>query len=82
MATTDFGVFVAGIPGPLGIGEVELEDGETVRGFLCEAYAVESAPDITRYGGWVAYAAALETPPQTATRNPHIRREKWIAESS
>ncbi|MGH7121425.1 MAG: allophanate hydrolase [Acetobacteraceae bacterium] len=50
-----FGGFVAGIPAPLGIGSVALEDGETVKGFLCEAYAVANAEDITNLGGWRRY---------------------------
>ncbi len=53
-----FGSFVAGIPAPLGIGSVELEDGETVKGFLCEAHATAAARDITALGGWRRY---LET---------------------
>jgi len=47
-----FGSFVDGIPAPLGIGTVELEDGTQVRGFLCEAHAVRSARDITGLGSW------------------------------
>ncbi len=43
---------------PLGIGDVELEDGSLVKGFIGEAYAVASAPDITAHGGWRAYLAA------------------------
>ncbi len=50
-----FGPFVAGIPSPLGIGQVELEDGEWVQGFLCEAWAVSGAEDISRFGGWRAF---------------------------
>ena len=38
-----FGSFVDGIPAPLGIGTVTLEDGSQVEGFLCEAHAVRSA---------------------------------------
>ncbi len=53
-----FGAFCAGIPGPLGIGTVELDDGQTVKGFLCEADAVRSATEITEFGGWRAYLAA------------------------
>jgi allophanate hydrolase len=53
-----FGSFVDGIPPPLGIGTVELEDGEQVRGFLCEQYATAGAREITALGGWRAY---LET---------------------
>jgi allophanate hydrolase len=52
------GSFVDAIPAPLGIGTVELEDGETVRGFLCEAYATAGARDISDLGSWRNYAAA------------------------
>ena len=47
-----FGSFVDGIPPPLGIGTVVLEDGTQVRGFSCEAHAVRSARDISSLGGW------------------------------
>lgn len=51
----EFGSFVAGIPAPLGIGMVKLEDGSSVQGFVCEAAATVGAEDITHYGGWRAY---------------------------
>ncbi len=51
----EFGSFVAGIPAPLGIGSVELEDGNQVQGFVCEAYATSQAKDISHLGGWRAY---------------------------
>jgi allophanate hydrolase len=54
-----FGRFVAKIPQPLGIGKVKLQDRSWVSGFLCEAYAVESAQDITTLGGWRRYIATL-----------------------
>ena len=50
-----YGIFVSGIPAPLGIGRLTLIDGETVQGFLCEAAAVVGARDITSLGGWRAY---------------------------
>jgi allophanate hydrolase len=53
-----FGSFVAGIPAPLGIGRIDLEDGQQVSGFLCEAHAVEGARDITALGGWRQYLNA------------------------
>jgi allophanate hydrolase len=53
-----FGSFVAGIPAPLGIGKVRLEDGSQVSGFICEPYGIEGAEEITRLGGWRAYSAA------------------------
>lgn len=58
LPASDFGRFVAAIPPPLGIGSIELEDGTQVQGFLCEAYAVVGATEITALGGWRAYAAA------------------------
>lgn len=50
-----FASFVASIPPPLGIGQVELEDGSSVPGFICEPGALSGARDITSYGGWRAY---------------------------
>ena len=58
MPAAHFGSFVAGIPAPLGIGKLELEDGSTVNGFICEGLAVEDSKDITEYGGWRAWLAA------------------------
>lgn len=55
MSDSAFGSFVALIPPPLGIGTLELEDGTSVKGFLCEAYAVAGAEDITATGGWRAW---------------------------
>jgi allophanate hydrolase len=53
----EFGSFVAGIPAPLGIGTVLLEDGTSVQGFVCESHAVAQAEDITALGGWRAHLA-------------------------
>jgi allophanate hydrolase len=52
MAADAFGNFVAAIPPPLSIGTLRLEDGESVKGFLCENYAATGARDISSYGGW------------------------------
>jgi allophanate hydrolase len=49
------GGFLAGIPAPLGLGSVELEDGTWEKGFLCEGYATAGGRDITPLGGWRAY---------------------------
>jgi allophanate hydrolase len=59
MPAREFGSFVAGIPAPLGIGTVLLEDGSAVQGFVCEHHALAGAEDITHLGGWRAYLAAL-----------------------
>jgi allophanate hydrolase len=55
MPTDAFGSFVAGVPSPLVIGTIVLEDGTSAAGFLCESFAAEAAPDITAFGGWRAY---------------------------
>ena len=52
MPVEHFGSFVAGIPAPLGIGKVKLEDGSSVSGFLCESLGVTNATDISALGGW------------------------------
>jgi allophanate hydrolase len=62
-----FGRFVGRIPGPLGIGTVELEDGSSVKSFLCEEWAVRGAREITAYGGWKAYWTALTMANVTST---------------
>ena len=45
------------VPAPLAIGTLPLEDGDAVKGFLCEAHAMADADDISGYGGWRAYLA-------------------------
>jgi allophanate hydrolase len=54
-----FGSFVAEIPPPLGIGTLELEDGTSVKGFLCEPIGLDGARDITEFGGWRTFRASL-----------------------
>jgi len=58
MSIEHFGSFVAGIPAPLGIGKVRLEDGSVVSGFLCEGIAVAEAEDISGRGGWRQYLSS------------------------
>ena len=53
-----FGEFVAEIPPPLGIGNLQLADGRWVKGFICEPYALAGARDITSFGGWRAFIAS------------------------
>jgi allophanate hydrolase len=48
----------AGIPPPLGMGRVTLEDGRELPGFVCDAAGIEGAIDISEYGGWKAYLAS------------------------
>ncbi len=53
--SADVGSFLAGIPAPLGLGKIDLENGEKVTGFSCESDAIVDAADITALGGWRAY---------------------------
>jgi allophanate hydrolase len=43
MPHSQWGTFIADIPSPLCLGQVQLEAGELVTGFLCEAHAVAAA---------------------------------------
>jgi allophanate hydrolase len=58
LSPESFGRFVAMIPAPLGVGTLNLDDGSTVKGFLCESYATADAVDISHLGGWRAYLSA------------------------
>jgi allophanate hydrolase len=58
MSSEAFGMFVAAIPPPLGVGTIRLEDGEEVKSFLCEQYATVGARDISSFGGWEAFLAS------------------------
>ncbi|MBN6717329.1 allophanate hydrolase [Pseudomonas capsici] len=60
MPIARFGEFVAEIPAPLGIGNLTLIDGRSVKGFICEPWALSDALDITSFGGWRAYIASLK----------------------
>jgi len=49
------GSFLNGIPAPLSLGTIRLEDGSSVKGFLCEPFGIVGAQEITHLGGWRAY---------------------------
>jgi allophanate hydrolase len=53
--SSTYGAFVAGVPSPLSIGTILLDDGTSVQGFLCEPFALAGATDISHHGGWRAY---------------------------
>ncbi|MFC4615440.1 allophanate hydrolase [Cellulomonas algicola] len=48
------GRLLAALPGPLNLGQVELEDGTWVVGFGCTAESGLAGADLTWAGGWVA----------------------------
>ena len=47
--------FIELIPSPLSIGNIFIEDGQIVKGFLVEPFAIHNAQDITHFGGWKYY---------------------------
>ena len=55
MPEDTIGTFLNGIPAPLGLGTVLLQDGSRVKGFLCEPAGIVGAEEITHLGGWRAY---------------------------
>lgn len=55
-----FAEIVASMPAPLGAGTVQLDDGTSITGYLCEAEGARGAADISEYGGWRAYVAAAD----------------------
>ncbi|KAL4418867.1 hypothetical protein ABPG77_002623 [Micractinium sp. CCAP 211/92] len=62
MPIQNFGHFMLQVPPPLGIGTVKLEDGGSVKGFICEGWVAEACKggagnveDITHLGSWLAY---------------------------
>jgi allophanate hydrolase len=66
MPIAEYGSFVAMIPRPLGIGQIETCDGELVQGFLCEPSGLQGARDVSEFGGWRRYTTSLKA------QNPRV----------
>ncbi|MFE2887523.1 allophanate hydrolase [Streptomyces sp. NPDC059272] len=49
------GRLLAALPRPMTLGSVQLSDGTSAPGFLCEPAALDNAEDITTHGGWRSY---------------------------
>lgn len=58
--SSELGSLLTGIPAPLGLGKVQLADGRWETGFICDAYGLDGAEDITRFGGWKAWLASRD----------------------
>lgn len=58
LPVSNIGTFLQGIEQPLGLGKVQLDDNSWVSSFICEGYAINTAEDITHFGGWKAYIKA------------------------
>jgi allophanate hydrolase len=54
----NIGTLLAQIPHPLGLGSLELADGQWVKGFICEPIGLNGAQDISYLGGWRRYLAS------------------------
>ena len=59
LPTERWGDFIALIPSPLGIGTVQLLDGRTIKGFICEGIAVYGAKNISALGSWRNFLKSL-----------------------
>lgn len=57
LPTCEIGSFLQQIGAPLGLGKVQLADGQQISGFIAEPAALRGATDITELGGWRAYLA-------------------------
>ena len=65
MDRAHIGSFLALVGAPLALGTVELADGTSERGFVCEPRGVAAgsgAIDITEHGGWRGFLASLRAP--------------------
>jgi allophanate hydrolase len=70
-----FGKLVDSVAPPLAIGTVELQDGEMVKGFLCESWDAARARDITDFGGWVKFQEHLDEASRPAAQP--VSRGTW-----
>ena len=62
MERAHVGSFLALIGAPLALGTVELADGSSERGFVCEPRGTapgSGALDITHHGGWRGFLTSL-----------------------
>lgn len=59
LPASQWGDFIALIPSPLGIGSVQLFDGRSVKGFMCEGIAVNGAKNISALGSWRNFLKTL-----------------------
>ncbi|MBF6453672.1 allophanate hydrolase [Nocardia cyriacigeorgica] len=59
LSAAGLGSFLAALPAPMALANIELEDGRTVVGFACTYDAAVAATDITEFGGWKKYLEQL-----------------------
>lgn len=66
LPTGALGRFLAALPAPMALGQVELADGRRVVGFGCTHEAAAAGKDITGYGGWRDWLAREGDGPRAA----------------
>jgi allophanate hydrolase len=59
IAISALGKFIQNIPEPLGLGKVEIDGGELVIGFICQPEGIQTATNISEFGGWRNYLSSL-----------------------
>ncbi|MGW0157688.1 allophanate hydrolase [Mycobacterium sp. NPDC003323] len=75
IGTAMLGDFLAALPGPMALGQVELADGSEVVGFGCSLQAWESGTDITHHGDWLGYLRRATA--GTAATRADIEHRSW-----
>ncbi|KAL2857983.1 urea carboxylase [Aspergillus pseudoustus] len=75
---SQFGSFMATVKAPLGIGSIELQDGQWVHGFICEPQGLVDATDITSFGGWRAYTQSLKDLAPSGSTPAEVAKKKRI----
>ena len=60
MPVANVGLFIQQIPEPLGLGKVELVNGEQVIGFICQPEGIKTASNISQHRGWRNYLAFVK----------------------
>ncbi|MEM8878607.1 MAG: allophanate hydrolase [Pseudomonadota bacterium] len=60
LPSAKMGQFLNGIPSPLSIGTIQLQDGTYTHGFLVEAAGLDGAQDITHFGGWRGFLSTKD----------------------
>ncbi|WP_248795445.1 allophanate hydrolase [Pseudomonas sp. MWU13-2105] len=58
LPSSELGSFLIGIPAPLGLGKLQLDDGRWETGFICEGHGLDGATDVSAWGGWRAWLSA------------------------
>lgn len=68
MPAKEMSSFLGTVATPLGIGSIELKDGQWVHGFICEPIGLENAEDVTSFSGWRGYSQSLNTSTNESSR--------------